>query len=333
MVKAFAYGSGSYEVAGLLQFHQVDYLAVAYPDEGMHLRQHGIKLPIMVMNAAPESFEKILEYDLEPEIYSLEQLSQFKLFMARPKRHVNIHVKLDTGMHRLGFEENHLDQLCSFLLDEKHISVVSIYTHLAGADEARHNDFSREQVARFDKMSVKIMNALKIQPIRHVLNSAGIVRFPDFQFDMVRLGIGLYGHESSALEQHELKPISTLKTVISQIKHLHSGDTVGYGRNGIISREATIATIAIGYADGFPRMLGNGKARVMVNGNYAPVIGNVCMDMTMIDITGIDAREGDEVILFGESPTIQELAKLAGTIPYEILTNVNDRVKRVYFTQ
>ncbi len=333
MVKAFAYGSGSYEVASLLQFHRVDYLAVAYPDEGMRLRQQGITLPIMVMNASPESFDKIMDFKLEPEIYSLEQLTAFRHFLAVFQGSASIHIKLDTGMHRLGFEKEHLEQLCHFLLDEKHISVASIYTHLAGADESQHNAFSHQQVDLFEKMSGKIMDFLGIRPLRHVLNSAGIIRFPNYQFDMVRLGIGLYGHESNAILQKELKPISTLKTVISQIKHLSAGETVGYGRKGNIAKESSIATIAIGYADGFPRNLGNGKARVMVNGQFAPVIGNVCMDMTMINITGIEAREGDEVIIFGENPAIQELAERAGTIPYEILTNVNDRVKRVFFTQ
>ncbi|HYG39220.1 MAG TPA: bifunctional UDP-N-acetylmuramoyl-tripeptide:D-alanyl-D-alanine ligase/alanine racemase [Cytophagales bacterium] len=333
MVKAFAYGSGSHEVANLLQFHKVDYLAVAYPDEGVSLRKNGITLPIMVMNPTADAFGKMLEYKLEPEIYSPMILSQLASFLKGTSNMMNIHIELETGMQRLGFDKEQLKGLFSILRENQNIKVVSVFSHLAGSDEAMHNDFSKEQIRKFEDLSAEIEHELEYPVIKHVLNSSGIIRFPEHQFDMVRLGIGLYGVEVNEQFQDKLQPISTLKTTISQIKHIAGGETVGYGRKGKTTKDTVIATIALGYADGFSRSFSGGKGKVCVNGKLVPVIGNVCMDMTMIDITGVKAKEGDEVIVFGKDPSIREVAKWIDTIPYEILTNISERVKRVYFME
>lgn len=332
MVKAAAYGSGSIEIANLLEFNRVDYLAVAYVDEGVELRKQGIRLPIMVMNVVPESFESIVKYDLEPEIYSPGQLQKLISFLGDQDIKVKIHLKIDTGMHRLGFEQEHIKELISTIRSSSNVSVASIYSHLAGADEERHNVFSRDQVKSFLSVAKEIKGGLETNALKHVLNSAGIMRFPEFQMDMVRLGIGLYGYEANQQEQGMLHPISTLKTIISQVREVKKGATIGYARKGVVERDSKIATIAIGYADGFLRAFGNGKTSLLVNGSFAPVIGNVCMDMCMLDVTGIDAAEGDEVIVFGEEPSIKQLADAIGTIPYEILTNISNRVTRVFYT-
>ena len=332
MVKAAAYGNGSNEIANLLQFNRVDYLAVAYPDEGVELRNNGIELPIMVMNVAYESFGNILKYNLEPEVYSLNQLEQLISFGLKEEKEIKIHIKIDSGMHRLGFEETHIKKLILLLKENPSIQVVSIYSHLAGADEERHNAFSKSQVSQFLNMADQIEKGLKIQAIKHILNSAGILRFPEYHLDMVRLGIGLYGFEANQFDQQELVPVSTLKTIISQIKNIKKGETIGYGRKGLANTDTQIATIAIGYADGFSRAFSNGKIALLVRGKRAPVIGNVCMDMSMLDVTGLDACEGDEVTVFGEKPTIKQLADAIGTIPYEILTSISSRVTRVFYT-
>ncbi|MEQ8925518.1 MAG: bifunctional UDP-N-acetylmuramoyl-tripeptide:D-alanyl-D-alanine ligase/alanine racemase [Fulvivirga sp.] len=331
MVKAFAYGSGSFEVANLLQFHRVDYLGVAYADEGVQLRTSGIYLPIMVLNPSEESFESMLLHKLEPEMYNLTLLQSFIQFLDGQK--ASIHIKLETGMKRLGFEKQDLDELIELLKANKNIEVKSIFSHLAGADESRHNDFSKQQAALFNEGSEKIMRELGIKPLRHLVNSAGTLRFPEFHYDMVRLGIGLYGLETNAEEQDKLLNISTLKTVVSQVRKLEKGETVGYGRNGVAEKRMEIATIAIGYADGYTRAFSGGVGEVWVNGKRAKVIGNVCMDMTMIDVTGMNVKERDEVEIFGPHIPIQELADKTHTIPYEILTNVSQRVKRVYYTE
>ena len=330
MVKAFAYGSGSFEIANLLQFHRVDYLVVAYADEGIALRENGIRIPIMVMNPAADSFVKMTKYDLEPEIYSVGMLQQL---IRSNTEGMKIHLKLDTGMHRLGFQEHELDQLISLLKNHPEFEVASTFSHLAGADEAIHKDYSAQQYKCLKKMSAKLQSALDINRPEHLLNSAGIVRFPDYQLDMVRLGIGLYGIETNNIAQDQLQPIGTLKTTISQIKQIKKGETIGYSRKGVASRDMQIATIAIGYADGFDRGFSNGVGHILVNGKKAPVVGNVCMDMTMIDITGLKASEGDEVVVFGEGLSLNTLANAIDTIPYEILTNVGERVKRVFFTE
>jgi alanine racemase len=332
MVKAFAYGSGSAEIASLLQFHRVDYLAVAYADEGVVLRENGIHLPIMVMNPSPQTFDKLLSYRLEPELYSFSILNRFIEYLQDTGQQSPVHIKLDTGMHRLGFEKQDLPRLIQTLKAEGAIKVASVFSHLAAADEEEYNYFSTEQMDKFKEMSGAIEQELGYSPIKHILNSAGIIRFPQYQLDMVRLGIGLYGVESTNQEQAQLETVGTLKTTISQIKRVAAGDTVGYSRKGKVTRDSRIATIAIGYADGFDRRLSNGVGKVWINGKLAPLIGNVCMDMCMVDITGVEAEEGDEVIIFGKQYPIGEMARQMGTIPYEILTSVSERVKRVFYT-
>jgi len=329
MVKAFAYGSGSNEVANLLQHHKVDYLGVAYTDEGVELRKNGIHLPIMVMNPSIESFDKIDEFNLEPEIYNFSILDELLIF-AKNKT-VGIHLKLDTGMRRLGFESADIGKLITILKEHPNIVIKSIFTHLAGADETIHNEFSMQQFELFEKNVLQIKNALDISPLLHAVNSAGIIRFPDHHLDMVRLGIGLYGVDANKIAQNDLEPISSLKTVISQIKHISKGETIGYGRTGVAINDMKIATIAIGYADGFNRKFGNGVGFVKVNGAKAPTVGNVCMDMTMVDVTNLDINEGDEVEIFGKDISITEMANEIGTIPYEILTSVSNRVKRIFY--
>ncbi|MGW8121718.1 bifunctional UDP-N-acetylmuramoyl-tripeptide:D-alanyl-D-alanine ligase/alanine racemase [Roseivirga echinicomitans] len=333
MVKALAYGSGGSEIAHLLQFHKVDYFGVAYVDEAVQLRKAGIKLPIMVINPSEEDLPNLVTYDIEPEIYGFSQLKVFSDFYLKKGIELKGHFTINTGMNRLGFNPEDVDALVKEIEQLPHIKVQSIYTHLAASEEVEHNDFSLQQLQTFKFCAEKMEQQLGIKTIKHALNSAGIVAFPQYQFDMVRLGIGLYGIEPSGSLQHELKSISVLKTVISQIRNVKRGETVGYGRKGKVTKNMRIATIAIGYADGFSRIFSNGNGEVMLNGQMTKVIGNVCMDMTMIDISNIEAEEGDTVIVFGEKPTISDLAKKAKTIPYEILTNVSERVKRVYFAE
>ena len=331
MVKAFAYGSGSNEIANVLQYHKIDYLGVAYADEGIELRKNNVNLPIMVMNPAEESFEVLLMHRLEPEVYSFRMLQSLSNFLQ--ERPFKIHIKIDTGMHRLGFDSSEIETLIEFLLERPNLKVASIFSHLAGADERSHDIFSREQAAMFTQLADRISQRINYRPVYHLLNSSGILRFPDLQFDMVRLGIGLYGIDPTEEHSHQLKPVATLKTIISQIKHVPEGESIGYGRKGIAEKPLTIATIAIGYADGFSRAFGQGVGSVMILGKSAPVIGNVCMDMTMVDITGIPAQEGDEVVIFGKDLAIQHLADSIGTIPYEILTSTSERVRRVFFAE
>ncbi len=328
MVKAFAYGSGSPEVANVLQYHKVDYLGVAYVDEGVELRKNNIMLPIMVMNPSEDSFDTLLGYNLEPEIYN------FKIFHALLQylgnRSCSIHLKLDTGMHRLGFEKQDLPELIQLLKQNPNIHVASIFSHLAGADDAGHDAFSNHQADQFKQYADLISASLPDKPLYHILNSGGILRLSHLQFDMVRLGIGLYGVDPTHDDFKDLQPVATLKTIISQIKDIPKGESIGYGRKGFAEKDLKLATIAIGYADGFSRRLSQGIGEVLINGNRAKVIGNVCMDMTMVDITGLEAKEGDEVIIFGNELPIQMMAEKINTIPYEILTNVSERVKRVF---
>lgn len=329
MVKAMAYGSGSNEIAHLLAHHKVDYLGVAYIDEGVELRKSGIETPIMVMNTSADGFDKILTHNLEPEIYSIILLKQLIIFLDGQS--ISIHLKIDTGMRRLGFQQNEINELIELLQSHSNVQVNSIFSHLAGSDEAIHNDFSQQQVSKLNEVFNQICGVLNIKPIKHILNSSGILRFPEYHFDMVRLGIGLYGIDSNQQYQNSLLPISTLKTTVSQINEIKQGETIGYGRKGIAHKNLRIATIAIGYADGFSRAFGNGVGKVIINEQPVPVIGNVCMDMTMIDVDGIDVSVGDEVMIFGDQMPITTLAEKLDTIPYEILTNVSERVKRVYF--
>ena len=350
MVKAFAYGAGSYEVASLLEFQRADYLAVAYADEGIALREAGISLPVMVMNAAPDSFELLRRYRLEPEIYSFDLLDEY-LEVARAAnrsaesvsepfagtRPLPIHLKLDTGMRRLGFDEADLPALLARLRTHAaHLPVASLMTHLAAADEPAHDSFTQAQLAAFRRMAAAIEAALGHPVLKHVLNSAGILRFPEAQFDMVRLGIGLYGVDASnTAGPAALRPVSQLRTTISQIKTLPAGHTVGYGRRGSATNgERRIATLAIGYADGYDRRFGNGAGTVLIHGQLAPLVGSVCMDMCMVDVTAIPlARAGDVALVFGEGLPLPALAARIGTIAYELLTNVSERVKRVFISE
>lgn len=333
MVKAYSYGSGGYEIANLLQFHGIDYLSVAYADEGVELRKSGIQVPIMVMNPEEQSLDKMLEYNLEPEIYSFRVLHLLKERMIDRLAPVYVHIKLDTGMHRLGFEEKDMDRLIRELKAMSGLRIASVFSHLATSDEPRFDEYTNRQITTFEKMSEQLQAAYTYPITRHLLNSAGISRFSHAQFDMVRLGIGLYGICANEVEQRQLENVNTLKTVISQIKYIPAGDAVGYGRAFIATEDMTIGIIPIGYADGLHRLFGNGRGRVLVNGNYAPVIGNVCMDMCMIDLTDIEAHENDEVIIFGKELPITEIANTLETIPYEILTGVGRRVKRIYFQE
>jgi alanine racemase len=339
MVKAFSYGSGSYEIANVLQFNHADYLAVAYSDEGIELRKAGITLPIMVMNPEEQSYDSMIQYNLEPEIFSFRVLNLFDEAVRRNRiliegqRKLPIHIKLDTGMHRLGFEEKDINELVVRIGNSKNLVIRSVFSHLAGSDEKEHDAFTQAQISKFTAMSAAIIRHFDYPVLRHILNSAGISRFPSGAFEMVRLGIGLYGIGMDEEEQQHLKNVSTLKTTISQIRQVPAGDTIGYSRKGVAVANMQIATVPIGYADGLSRKLSNGKGRLWVNGKPAPVVGNVCMDMCMIDITDIKAEEGDEVIVFGGNYPITRLAKDLGTIPYEVLTNVSRRVKRVYFQE
>jgi alanine racemase len=337
MVKAFSYGSGSFEIANVLQFNRVDYLAVAYADEGIELRKNGIQVPIMVMNPEQRSFEAMIHHRLEPEIYSLNLLDKFSEILAllrndSPEKYA-IHIELETGMNRLGFTKDEVPLLIERLKLSPHLQIASVFSHLAASEDTGYDDFTKEQIKRFEGASQLITAAFDYKILRHILNSTGITRFTKAQFDMVRLGIGLYGIDSSEKVQEKLMKVSTLKTTISQIKQVRKGDTVGYGRVGKVTKDKQIATVGLGYADGLNRKLSDGNGRMLINGKLVPVIGNVCMDMTMLDITGVDAREGDEVIVFGDNPKIEELAEAAETIPYEILTGISSRVKRVYFQE
>jgi alanine racemase len=333
MVKAFSYGSGTFELANMLQYNKVDYLAVAYTDEGISLRQAGINLPIIVLNAEQSAFDKLIEHKLEPVIFSFGLFDDFIKY-AQHHDIINypVHLKIDTGMHRLGFEAIEIEILGELLEQNKYIRVMSVFSHLAASEAAEHDEFTSKQVSRFEKAYKKIEKALGYKVIKHLSNTSGITRWPVAQYDMVRLGIGLYGIDAALPASNSgLQPITSLKTSVSQVKKIPAGDTVGYGRKGVMLKDGKIATVRIGYADGYLRAFGNGVGKMLVNGTLVPTIGNISMDMCMIDVSGVEVKEGDEVIVFNEQQRIEELAKQIGTIPYEILTNISQRVKRVYF--
>ncbi len=330
MVKAFSYGSGSYEIANMLQFQRVDYLGVAFVDEGVNLRQSGITIPILVMSPELGSYDQIIKYQLEPEIYNFRSLELFSEAVRRNQEIAYpVHIKIDTGMYRLGFLENETEKLCAGLAEYRNLKVVSIFSHLAAADEPMHDDFTRVQIQRFNKNSNKLIKALGYKVLRHILNSSGIERFAEAQYDMVRLGIGLYG--ASTLNQDKLRNVSSLKSTISQIKKVPADETIGYDRMGRFKKEVTIGIIPIGYADGLNRRHGNGKGKFLIKDKFVPVIGNICMDMCMVNISDVDAKEGDEVIIFGDDYPVSEVAGQLDTIPYEILTGISGRVKRIYY--
>jgi alanine racemase len=332
MVKAFSYGSGTTEIATLLQFHGISYLAVAVADEGLELRAAGITTPILVMNPEAGSFQNMIDHNLEPNIYSFDLLKDFAA-TARYNAVIDypVHIKIDTGMNRLGFKESdNLMKAAEFIHTSGNLKACTVFSHLAGADEPDLDAFTFEQLEKFESFSHDFISQFDYPILRHILNSAGIERFATYQFDMVRLGIGLYGVSAAGLP---LKNISTLKTTVSQVKEVADTETVGYSRKGKINQPSKIAVIPIGYADGLRRSLGNLNGRVFVNGAYAPFIGNICMDMAMVDVTGLDAHPGDSVEIFGPHIPVTELAEKTGTIAYEILTGISQRVKRVYLQE
>jgi len=330
LVKANAYGHGAVEFARLMETSGADYLAVAYPVEGMELRQAGINSPVMVLTAGTDSFEQIINYGLEPGIpnmYSLKVLCE--VLEKRGITDFPVHIKLDTGMHRLGFMTDELQELMDFMEECRSVRIKSVYSHLAAADDPSCDDFTLSQVELFKYNADRLSSALCYRPMYHILNSAGIERFPQYQFDMVRLGIGIYG--VSAIPGNRLAPVASFKCKVLQVKSLRPEDgTIGYGRCGQIAPDGTvIATIPVGYADGVDRHLSCGKGIFSINGHRVPTIGNICMDMCMLDVTGLDVKVGDTVTIFGEDPTITELAETLGTIPYEILTSVPRRIERI----
>lgn len=334
MVKASAYGSGSIEVARLLEFQNVDYLAVAYADEGVELRRAGIQLPILILNPEEATYDALFQYDLEPEIYHLSALRRI-IQVARLKRtKLKIHLKIDTGMHRLGFEESEVHSILDILKNQNYLHIQSIFSHLAASEATEHDTFTKQQISTYLSVYQQLSKGLGYQPLRHILNSSGIIRFPKQQMDMVRMGIGLYGIDGAAEIQEQLKVVNTLKATVSQIKNIAVGETIGYSRSGKAEKPLRTATISIGYADGLPRAAGNGQHQVLIKNQFAPIIGNVCMDMCMIDITDLqNIQEGDEVIIFGERPTVGKLAKRLNTISYEVFTNISQRVKRIYIQE
>lgn len=330
LVKANAYGHGAVQFASLMEEAGADYLAVAYPVEGFELRQAGIKSPIMVLTAGTDSFEQIVNYGLEPGIpnmYSLKVLCG--VLEKRGVTDFPVHIKLDTGMHRLGFMTEEISELMEFMKTCRSVRVKSVYSHLAASDDPSCDDFTLGQIDLFKKNADALSESLGYRPMFHVLNSAGIERFPQYQFDMVRLGIGIYG--VSAIPGNRLAPVASFKCKVLQVKTLKPEDgTIGYGRHGKIAPDGTvIATIPVGYADGIDRHLSRGNGMFMINGHKVPTIGNICMDMCMLDVTGLDVKVGDTVTIFGEDPTITDLAEILGTIPYEILTSVPRRIERI----
>ena len=344
MVKAFGYGTGSVEVSRALQNSGlVDYLAVAVADEGVELRRAGITLPIIIMDPEVAALDLILENNLQPNIYSFQVLENI-ITAAESKglEHVKVHIKIDSGMHRLGFYQEDMTKLASRLNGQKSVQVVSIFSHLAGSDEAQFDSFTHEQAAYFQSCATTLNTKLSTLNAKlHICNTAGIERFPEYHFDMCRLGIGMYGFSflspnsplpiANSLSPYRLKNVCTLKTTILSIKTVNTGETIGYGRHTTLNEPRQIAVIPIGYADGFDRRFSNYGGEVVVRGKRCPVVGNVCMDQAMIDITGTDAQVGDIVEIFGDRLPIAELANKLGTIPYEVLTSISHRVQRVYF--
>ena len=331
MIKAFGYGVGDTELARFLEEEElVDYFGVAYIKEGIALREEGINLPIMVMNTGVIDLEKLIAFNLEPTIYNLEQFGDLVNINPNDIGRVNVHIKIDSGMHRLGFRQDEIGE-AAFALLEHGVSVVGVYTHLASSPEPENDDFTLEQMDYFDQAYESLTEKLGYKPARHVLNSAGILRFTDRQYEMVRAGMGIYGLDPSNTEQEKFIPVGRLVTQISQINVLNKGETVGYVRRGKIEKDnSRIAILPLGYADGYNRLWSNGNAQVYINGQYAPTIGNVCMDMTFVDVTGIDCNVGDEVELYGPNVDIRELALAADSIDYEVMTSIGQRVTRVF---
>jgi alanine racemase len=334
MVKAFGYGNGGYEIAKLLEHQKVDYLGVAFADEGIELRKAGITTPIMVLNPENSSFNAMIAYNLEPEMYSITGLQAFlKIAQQQNISHYPIHIKLDTGMHRLGFEAPLISELRLLLKNNNFVKVKSVFSHLAASDDKTFNDFTQLQFDRFDALFSEIEKVIPSKPIRHILNTSAIFNYPEKQLEMVRLGIGLYGIGNSEQELQSLENVSTLKTIISQIRTVLPEESIGYSRKFRVTQKMQVATIPIGYADGIRRAWGNEKGYVIINERKATILGNICMDMMMVDVTEISCKVGDEVIVFGKNPKVTEIAEVTNTIPYEILTGISQRVKRVFYRE
>ncbi len=331
MVKAYSYGLGGYEIAEFLQHHHIDYLGVAYADEGVDLRKNGITTPILVMNPEQGSYDVIIDYNLEPEIYSLRVLELFanQLQLKGIQQKYPIHIKVETGMHRLGFKEHEIDELVENL-KKYNVKIASIFSHLSSADVPEEDDYTMEQIHTFQRVSSNISEALGYQPIRHILNTAGITYYSDYQFEMVRIGIGMVGISANPKVKKQLQSAVTFKTVISQISEVKEGDSIGYNRKYKAEKDTRIATIPVGYADGIPRLIGNKKGFVGIQNQKVSIVGNICMDMLMVDLQNIKAKEGDEVIIFNGNPTLEEFSGYCQTIPYEVLTSISRRVKRIY---
>ena len=328
LVKANAYGHGAVEFAAMMQRAGADYLAVAYPVEGLELRENGISLPIIVLTAGTDFYPEIVKTRMEPSIPNLESLDAFCTYLIHERLHdYPIHIKLDTGMHRLGFMTSEIPALIDYLNTHNEVKVKSFFSHLCVAEDPGQDSFTQAQFDLFEQNTQSIAKGIGYMPMRHILNSAGIERFPEHQYDMVRLGIGIYG--ISALPGVQLAPVASLKCKVLQVKHLREGDTIGYGRWGKARPGTVIATIPVGYADGIDRHLGRGNASFSINGQRVPTIGNICMDMCMLDVTGLDVKVGDTVTVFGSDPTVNELADILGTIPYEILSSIPRRIERI----
>lgn len=332
MVKAFTYGCGGAEIASMLQYQGVDYLMVAFADEGIELRSAGISTHIGVMNPESETFDKMVEFNLEPEIFSMDMLREFDSVAQRHgAQNYPIHIKLNSGMNRSGFDREELDELLQFFNTKRAVKIVSIFSHLAGADEACHDAFTLEQIERFDSMSNSIIAKFDYKIVRHILNSAGIERFPQYHYDMVRLGIGIHGISAAGAI---LEPVATFKTHIAAIRNVKSSESVGYGRKGELTRDSRVAVILVGYADGLDRHLSCGVGEMCVRGHRVPILGNICMDACMLDVTDFpDIEVGDEVEIFGKSISIVEIADKLNTIPYEVITGISRRVRRLFFKE
>lgn len=332
VIKASAYGSGSEELARFLEFRKVGYLAVAFIDEGIQLRKAGVMLPVIILNPDRNGVLDMIRYDLEPEVYSLEQLREINALMASgEQKPFNIHLKVDTGMHRLGFMPEDMEDLCRLIGENRFLHVSSVFSHLSSSEDPGDDDFTHQQVTKLNQHFDFIATRLGYKPMKHILNSAGIIRFPEYHFDLVRLGLGLYGIDTTETIGSSLEKVHTLKATVVQLKHLNKDEFVGYNRKGIKETPGMVAIINIGYADGLMRRAGNGRYSVRINGQDYPIIGNVCMDLTIIDIgrnNGI--KVGDEVFIFGKDKPVEDLAVVCETIPYEILSRISGRVKRLY---
>ncbi|MDL2297084.1 alanine racemase [Bacteroidales bacterium OttesenSCG-928-E04] len=335
MVKALCYGLGDAELIHEICYHNIDYLAVAYTDEGVHLRNRNIKTPIIVLGAEAHSFDMMVEYNLEPEIFNFHYLDRLQhILNNHPEITIfNIHIKLDTGMHRLGFDEDDIDLLIQRVKANPKLKIATLFSHLASSEDTQDDEFTKLQIARFEQMSQKFIQAFDYPILRHILNSSGIVRFPEAQFEMVRLGLGLYGFSPIEEVRKQLQHAVTLKTIITQLKNVKKGETIGYNRAFTLREDMTVAVIPIGYADGLPLTMSNGNGKVIVRGEQRRILGKISMDMTVIDVTGLDAQIGDEVIVYSAENPVDEVAKKIHTIPYQLLTAISKRVQRIYIME